>query len=62
MQTENTLADIQELRWLTFVLSKVSIRSGAEDEVRHRVACLRGERARPWTWAVFCVSSLVARS
>ena len=47
------LADIQELRWLTFVLSKATTRTGAEREVKHRVACLRGERARPWNWAAF---------
>lgn len=47
------MADIQELRWLGFVLSKVRTRQGAAAEARHRVACLRGRVDRPWTWAAF---------
>jgi phosphotransferase family enzyme len=45
-----TLADIQELRWVCFALSKAGARSDALEQARHRIACLRGEVSRPWTW------------
>lgn len=47
------LADIQELRWLSFVLAKAPDDPEASIEVRHRIACLRGEIPRPWTWRAF---------
>ncbi|MDS1272333.1 hypothetical protein RIF23_18765 [Lipingzhangella sp. LS1_29] len=48
-----TLAEIQELRWVCFTLSKAATRPGAADEARHRIRCLRGGVPRPWTWAAF---------
>jgi aminoglycoside phosphotransferase (APT) family kinase protein len=47
------LADIQELRWVGFVLSKAGANPAASREARHRVACLRGDVPKPWTWAAF---------
>jgi len=47
------LAEIQELRWVSYVLSKASDGTAARAETRHRIACLRGEVPRPWTWAAF---------
>ncbi|WP_026197874.1 phosphotransferase family protein [Sciscionella marina] len=47
------LADIQELRWVVFVLGKAASSSRAANETRHRIACLRGEIPRPWTWTAF---------
>ena len=51
--TFRVLADIQELRWVVFVLSKAASSAQAARETRHRLACLRGEIARPWTWTAF---------
>ena len=48
-----TLASIRELRWVCFVLGKADSSERAEREVRHRLACLRGEVPRPWTWEAF---------
>lgn len=45
-----TMADILELRWVCFALGKGGRDKAATDEARHRVACLRGEIPRPWTW------------
>jgi hypothetical protein len=47
------IADIQELRWTRFVLSKAESSAAAAREARHRIACLQGEEPRPWTWAAF---------
>jgi aminoglycoside phosphotransferase (APT) family kinase protein len=47
------LADIQELRWTCFVLSKSADDADAAREVRHRIACLRGDIPRPWSWTAF---------
>jgi aminoglycoside phosphotransferase len=44
------LADIAELRWTCFALMKAATSSKAAHEARHRIACLRGEYPRPWTW------------
>ncbi|MFI7121925.1 phosphotransferase [Amycolatopsis sp. NPDC049868] len=44
------LADIQELRWLAFSLSKASSDARVAQECQHRLACLRGQLPRPWTW------------
>lgn len=44
------LADIQELRWTVFALSRSASSESAASQVRHRLACLRGEVARPWRW------------
>ncbi|WP_410646366.1 phosphotransferase [Amycolatopsis sp. cmx-4-54] len=44
-------ADIQELRWLAFALSKAADNPAAMRECRHRLACLQGDIPRPWTWA-----------
>ncbi|MFE9786522.1 phosphotransferase family protein [Nocardia salmonicida] len=44
------LADSQELRWTVFALSRSEASEGAAGEVRHRIACLRGEIDRPWRW------------
>ncbi|RSM50918.1 aminoglycoside phosphotransferase family protein [Amycolatopsis balhimycina DSM 5908] len=46
-----TLADIQELRWVCFALSKSDARPEAADQARHRIACIRGDLPRPWSWA-----------
>jgi hypothetical protein len=46
-------ADIQELRWVGYVLSKISTSGEAAREVQHRIACLRGYVPRPWTWTAF---------
>ncbi|MEU0312967.1 phosphotransferase [Nocardioides sp. NPDC006273] len=48
-----TLADLQELRWTAFVADKAATNSDAAAEVSHRLACLRGEIPRPWTWVAF---------
>lgn len=48
-----TLATIRELRWTVFVLGKADVNEKAADEARHRVACLRGEITRPWSWSAF---------
>lgn len=47
------LADIQELRWVCFVLSKSESSSNAAEETRNRIACLKGEVPRPWKWRAF---------
>lgn len=46
-------ADIQELRWVVFVLGKGANSSRAARETHHRIACLRDEISRPWTWTAF---------
>lgn len=48
-----TLAAIRELRWVCFVLSKADTDEDAEREAHHRIACLRGEIPRPWSWSAF---------
>ena len=48
-----TLATTRELRWTAFVLGKADTSPQAAQEVRHRVACLRGKVSRPWTWSAF---------
>lgn len=47
------LADIQELRWVCFVLGKAARSAAAAHETQHRIACLRGGVSRPWTWTAF---------
>lgn len=44
------LADIHELRWTVFALSRSGTNESAAGQVRHRLACIRGEFARPWRW------------
>ncbi|MEU0469696.1 aminoglycoside phosphotransferase family protein [Amycolatopsis sp. NPDC006131] len=46
-----TLADIQELRWVAFAASKAASNPNAAHEARHRIACLRGKKPRPWIWS-----------
>jgi hypothetical protein len=48
-----TLADIQELRWVCFVIDKSQTSESAKAEVRHRISCLKGEVPRPWSWRAF---------
>ncbi|SDJ02864.1 Phosphotransferase enzyme family protein [Actinokineospora alba] len=48
-----TLATARELRWTAFVLGKANTGQKAAEEARHRVACLRGEINRPWSWSAF---------
>lgn len=48
-----TLATARELRWIAFVLGKGTTVQKAAREARHRVACLRGEIDRPWSWSAF---------
>lgn len=45
------LADAQELRWTAFALSKADTSETARQQSRHRVACLRGQVDRPWSWS-----------
>jgi hypothetical protein len=45
------MADIQELRWVCFALGVAGRDSGAIEEAVHRIACLRGDVAKPWTWS-----------
>jgi len=45
------LADAQELRWTAFALSKADTSDAARQQSRHRIACLRGEVDRPWSWS-----------
>ena len=45
------LADAQELRWTAFALSKADTSQGVREQAQHRIACLRGEVDRPWTWS-----------
>lgn len=47
------LAEIQELRWVCFVISKADTSHDANTEARHRIACLRGDVPRPWSWTAF---------
>lgn len=47
------LADIVELRWTCFVLGKADGEPDAERELRHRLACLRGDVGKPWSWSAF---------
>lgn len=44
-----TLADIQELRWLAFILTKTTTTPAALTEAQHRINCLRRHIPRPWT-------------
>jgi aminoglycoside phosphotransferase (APT) family kinase protein len=46
-------ADIQELRWTCFVIGKSHNNPAARDEALGRIACLRGEIPRPWSWNAF---------
>ncbi|MFQ6268715.1 phosphotransferase enzyme family protein [Kutzneria viridogrisea] len=47
------LADICELRWLCFALTKADSNKRAAAEAEHRLSCLRGDIPRPWTWSAF---------
>ncbi|PXY28527.1 hypothetical protein BA062_21890 [Prauserella flavalba] len=47
------VATVSELRWTAFVLSKADGTNDATREARHRLACLRGEVERPWSWTAF---------
>jgi hypothetical protein len=47
------LAEVQELRWTSYVIGKSKPGSAEESEAAHRVACLKGEASRPWKWAPF---------
>ncbi|MFF0488432.1 phosphotransferase enzyme family protein [Nocardia sp. NPDC004068] len=44
------LADIQELRWAAFALTRAETSHIAAAQADHRIACLRGEVAKPWQW------------
>jgi hypothetical protein len=44
------LADLEELRWTCFALAKASRDPETERQARHRVACLKDQITRPWTW------------
>lgn len=48
-----TLAAIRELRWVCFVLGKADRDEEAKRETCHRIACLRGDVPRPWSWSAF---------
>lgn len=44
------LADIQELRWVGFAISRSDAGQAVATEAKHRIACLRGLVPKPWTW------------
>ncbi len=48
-----TLTGIQELRWVCFAISKSACSVSSKTELQHRIACLKGEVARPWSWRAF---------
>lgn len=48
--TYRVLADIQELRWVGFAISRSDIGQAIAAEAKHRIACLRGLVPKPWTW------------
>ncbi|WP_280461635.1 phosphotransferase family protein [Nocardia carnea] len=43
-------ADIQELRWTAFAIGLSHRKGSARAEAAHRIDCLRGRVAKPWTW------------
>jgi tRNA A-37 threonylcarbamoyl transferase component Bud32 len=47
------LADIQEVRWTTFVIGLGKHNPAAAHEAHTRISCLQGRAARPWTWQAF---------
>jgi thiamine kinase-like enzyme len=48
-----TLAEIQELRWTSYVLGKAKPGTAEEKEAALRISCLKGEISRPWKWKAF---------
>ncbi|MFE5565071.1 phosphotransferase enzyme family protein [Amycolatopsis japonica] len=46
-----TIAAARELRWTLFAVGKANSSVKAAEQARHRVACLKGEIVRPWTWS-----------
>ncbi|MFC6093149.1 phosphotransferase enzyme family protein [Saccharothrix lopnurensis] len=48
-----TLASLHELHWVCFLLRKAPTDTTARDELNHRLACLRGDIPKPWTWTAF---------
>ncbi|UGT43405.1 aminoglycoside phosphotransferase family protein [Nocardia yamanashiensis] len=44
-------ADIQELRWVGFALDRAAADPSAAHQAIHRISCLRGDVAKPWTWS-----------
>ncbi|MCP2297584.1 Phosphotransferase enzyme family protein [Nocardia amikacinitolerans] len=44
------LADVQELRWAAFAVERSRTSPQAAAQAAHRIACLRGQVARPWRW------------
>lgn len=46
-------AAIQELRWVAFLLNKADEDPRTEPEIRHQIACLRGDVPKPWSWNAF---------
>ena len=46
----DVLAVITEMRWTAFAIRKAGTDPGAAEQVRHRLACLKGEVPKPWTW------------
>lgn len=48
-----TLAEIQELRWTSYVLGKAKPGTAEEKEAALRISCLKGEVSRPWKWNAF---------
>jgi len=45
-------ASIQELRWVAFALGKADD-TETLPEIRHRIACIRGDVPKPWSWRAF---------
>jgi thiamine kinase-like enzyme len=48
-----TLAEIQEIRWTSYVIRKAADDPAAEAEAKHRISCLKGDEQRPWAWNAF---------
>jgi hypothetical protein len=46
-----TLADVRELRWTCFSVTKALTDATVRREAEHRIACLRGKIERPWNWS-----------
>lgn len=48
-----TLADMQELRWITYVVDKAEHNPAAAKQAAHRISCVKGRIPKPWTWDAF---------
>lgn len=51
--TFSLLAEIQELRWTSYVIAKSQHDPAAAAEAAHRISCLQGNVTKPWSWRAF---------